>query len=390
MIYTVKDSYQPDAKTIAAIAQANPGEIWLVGNEPDCIYQGNSTPDQYARLYHELYHLIKRHDPASQVAIGGIVQGTPLRLQWLDAVRQRYQALYGEPLPVDIWNIHAFILNEERGGWGSEIPPGINATVGEKRQLDDHDRLDIFAEQIVRFRRWMADIGERDKPLIVSEYGILMVYNDGFDFPRVQKFMLGTFDYFMTAIDDEIGYPADENRLVQRWAWYSLNDKRFEGYTTFSHLFDPYTNEISPLGLDFEAYVAPYHSPYVDLLPVRLSTTPTVPLAPGGRPVTVTLSATIRNAGNTDVANVPVRIWHTAPSPENTIGEAQSIVMLPARSRATVSVVWPNVSAGAPTIGVTVNAEDAIVESDSSNNTLTHSLFVAEHRSYLPLSVRGR
>jgi hypothetical protein len=390
MIWTSRDKYHPDAETIVAVAQANPGALWLIGNEPDCIYQGNSTPDQYARLYRELYTLIKMHDPASQIAIGGIVQATPLRLQWLDAVLERYQALYGERIPVDVWNIHAFLLNEEKNGWGCEIPPGIDALYGELRGVDDHDRMDLFAEQIVRFRRWMADQGERDKPLIVSEYGILMVYNDGFDWPRVQAFMRGTFDYFMTAVDDEIGYPADGNRLVQRWAWYSLNDKRFEGYTTFSHLFDPSTKQITPLGLDFESYVGPLFTPYVDLTPLRLDTSPAAPLSSDGGPVTVTLTATVLNAGNVDAQNVSLRFWHTSPDQANQIGEVLTLPLLPARSLESVSVAWPGVAVGGHTVGVTVDQEAAIAESDEGNNTRTRSFVVADRQTYLSLILQER
>ena len=386
MVYTSRDRYSPDAATLAAIARANPGALWLVGNEPDCVYQGNSTPEQYARLYHELYTLLKANDPASRVAIGGIVQATPLRLQWLDAVLEHYRALYGTPMPVDVWNIHAFLLNEQRGGWGCEIPPGIDALAGELRGVDDHDRLDLFAEQIVRFRRWMADRGERDKPLIVSEYGILMVYNDGYDWPRVQVFMLGTFDYFMTAVDDELGYPADGNRLVQRWAWYSLNDKRFE--TTFSHLFDPQTYGITPLGLAFADYVAPLYVPYVDLAPVTLYLDPAGPLVTGGQPVTITLTATIRNEGNTGVDHVAVHFWYAQPS--QVIGGTQTIATLAARSLSTLSVQWTGVLPGAYVVGVTVDPEGQIVEPDEDNNRLTRDLFVARGRTYLPLCTGGR
>jgi hypothetical protein len=197
--------------------------------------------------------------------------------------------------------------------------------------------------------------------------------------------MRGTFDYLSTATDGEIGYPADGNRLVQRWAWYSLNDKRFEGYTTFSHLFDPYTNEITPLGLDFEAYAAPLYTPYVDLRPLRLD----VRLAEGP-PATVTLTATVRNTGNVDVHQVPVTFWQTAPGAGNRIGAVQTIADLPARSRATVSIDWLDVEPGAHTVGVTVDGEDAIVESDEGNNRLSNTLLVGGERIYLPFSVRGR
>jgi hypothetical protein len=36
------------------MARRNPGRLWLVGNEPDVIWQGNSTPAEYARAYHDI------------------------------------------------------------------------------------------------------------------------------------------------------------------------------------------------------------------------------------------------------------------------------------------------------------------------------------------------
>lgn len=64
----------------------------------------------------------------------------------------------------------------------------------------------------------------------------------------------------MTATDDRIGYPADGNRLVQRWSWYSLNDYVYNPETGIAFngsLFDHDTREITPLGLDYAAYKAP-------------------------------------------------------------------------------------------------------------------------------------
>jgi len=368
IVRTSGDTYTPDKVTLAAIAAANPGAVWIIGNEPDCIWQGNSTPDQYARVYHELYSFLKAHDPTCRVTIGGIVQTTPLRLQWLDAVMTAYQDRYGTPFPVDLWNIHAFILREERGSWGCGIPPGISASYGELWNIEDHDRRDLFAQQIVRFRQWMKDHGERDKELIVSEYGILMPDSYGFDAPRVQAFMRYTFDYFMTAVDAELGCPADGNRLVQRWAWYSLNDRRFEGHTSWSHLFDPTSREITSLGLDFEDYVVPLYTSYVDLALGTLRFSPADPLALYNQPTTITLTAVVRNGGNTDVDDVPVQFW--AGSPVQPIGDAQIIATLPARSLTSVSVEWADAPVGTYAAGVVVDAEDLFAEPDEDNNQL--------------------
>jgi hypothetical protein len=112
--------------------------------------------------------------------------------------------------------------------------------------------MEIFRRQIVDFRRWMADKGFRDKPLIISEYGVLMPESYGFSSDAVSQFMVETFDYFLTARDPELGYPADDNRLVQAFTWYSTADTR---YPT-PNLFDPETKAVTPLGEIFRAYAA--------------------------------------------------------------------------------------------------------------------------------------
>lgn len=252
MVRVSETGYRPEETVIRAAAAANPGSLWLIGNEPDVRWQDNTTPERYAEQYHELYHLLKEADPSCQVAIGGVSQPTPLRLDYLDRILNAYEDTYGEPMPVDVWNVHNFILREERNSWGVDIPPGMDAETGALREVDDHDDLEVFRSQIVAFRRWMADHRQRDRPLIVTEYGILMPSDYGFGPERVQAFMVGTFDFFLTATDDEIGYPADDNRLVQRWAWYSLSSKT---YPT-GNLFDADTGAPTYLGTALAAYTS--------------------------------------------------------------------------------------------------------------------------------------
>jgi hypothetical protein len=234
-------------------AVSNPGSVWLIGNEPDVPWQDNTSPERYAELYHELYQLLKAADPTCQVAIGGVSQPTPLRMAYLDRVLSAYESQYGEPMPVDLWNVHNFILREERGSWGVSIPPGMDGAVGTLYEVRDHDDLEAFKNQIVTFRRWMAERGQRDRPLVVSEYGILMPPDYGFDEARVQAFMYATFDHFLTATDEKVGYPRDGNRLVQWWAWYSLADTI---YPT-GNLFDVETRAATPLGSAFARYAPP-------------------------------------------------------------------------------------------------------------------------------------
>jgi hypothetical protein len=64
--------------------------------------------------------------------------------------------------------------------------------------------------------------------------------------------MTAAFEYMLTATDSDTGYRADGNRLVQRWAWYSIADRI---YST-GNLFDPDTRQITSLGLAFAEYTA--------------------------------------------------------------------------------------------------------------------------------------
>ena len=250
MIRLRDGAYWPSGEALLAAIDAQPGALWLIGNEPDVRWQDNTPPDVYAKLYHDLYHILKTRDPACQVAIGGVAQPTPLRLKYLDRIRSAYEAQYGEPLPVDVWNVHNFVLREERDSWGVDIPPGLEENRGILREIADHDNLELFRQQIVEFRRWMKDRGQQNKPLIVSEYGILMPNDYGFPPEKVQDFMVNTFRFFERAIDPDLGLPADGYRLVQRWCWFSLADAR---YPT-GNLVTGESGSLTPLGEAFAAY----------------------------------------------------------------------------------------------------------------------------------------
>jgi hypothetical protein len=253
-----ESGYAASQQAIETYARAQPGTLWLIGNEPDAPAQDCVTPPTYAKLYHDLYYIIKGADPTAKVAIGGVVQATPLRLQYLDLILAEYQDLYSQKIPVDVWNVHGFILQEKDKDWGCQIPCGIEDedNLAKLYTVDQHDNMTIFKQQIVRFRQWMKNHGERNKPLIITEYGILMPESLGFTEARVETFMLATFDYFRTATSSSLGYPADGNRLVQAWCWYSLDDDHFEGQDSRSHLLNPTTKQLTALGRAYRDYTS--------------------------------------------------------------------------------------------------------------------------------------
>jgi len=252
MIRLKGGSASPDLDTIATVAAQRPGAVWLIGNEPDVTWQDNVTPGDYARLYHDAYVFLKKIDPGCQVAIGGVSQPTPLRLRYLEAMLDAYRRLYGTPMPVDVWNVHAFILREEADSWGVGIPPGFSDRQGQLYEVKDHADMAIWVNQILAFRRWMQAHGEQGKPLIISEYGILMPADYGFPVDTVQRFMVDTFDTMLNARDPAIGYAPDGGRLVQRWCWFSLS---YPEYPT-GDLVRPDMRQLTPLGEVFARYVA--------------------------------------------------------------------------------------------------------------------------------------
>jgi hypothetical protein len=212
-------------ETIIQVAAANPGRTLIIGNEPDVEAQDWATPEQYAAAYHAAYSAITTADPTAKIAAASLSQITPLRLRYLDAVWRAYQAQFGEEMPVDLWTMHAFVLREEAGNWGVGVPPGLDPSInsGLLWEVEDHADLANVEQQVRRMRAWMAAHGQTDKPLWVTEYGLLLPAELGFTPEVAADFMRGSFDLFRTLRDEETGYAADDHRLVQRWIWFSTN-----------------------------------------------------------------------------------------------------------------------------------------------------------------------
>lgn len=269
--YTVS----PDWSVIRSAAQANPGMLWVIGNEIErvdwgvgyCARQDEILPEVYARAYHDIRQAILAVDPNARFAIGGVIQATPLRLQYLERVWNAYRQEYREPMPVDVWNVHAFVLQEKRGDWGADIPAGLDDTEGELYTVSDNRDFSIAWGHIRALRTWMRDKGQQDKPLIITEYGVNMPpYFYGFSPEEVRDyFMYPSFNHFLNQTDPGIGYPADGYRLVQRWNWYSLDDDNgkyengqyyqfYNGNLLYSGL-GANPAGLSPLGRYWQAYV---------------------------------------------------------------------------------------------------------------------------------------
>jgi len=355
------------------IIDANPGAVWILGNEPDRYGQDELVPTDYAIFYHELYAFIKARDPQSQIAIAGVVQPTPIRLRYLDGVLSAYQERYHAAMPVDIWDLHNFIM-PENCGWGAGIPPGLEAYQSEgiacPATTDDHGNIAIFQQQLRTFRQWMAAHGYRDRPLIVSEYGILLSKYHGYDYRRVRNFMIASFDFMLSATDAATGYPQDENRLVQEFAWFSLNYYEFDIQTSIGlngNLFDHASHQITPLGLDYERYIKKLTSPTIDLTLQQLQGAPSQ--VDVHTPISFT--ATFVNQGGAPAQEVAVRFWNGNPFGGGTLlgvtpllAEVVPHCLTPEQA----TFVWTPTQAGIYTIFAELTAANLAMESEPANN----------------------
>ena len=271
-------------------------------------------PDLYAELYHEFYTFIKAHDPSARVAIGAIVQPSPIRLEYLGKVLNHYQSLYGEKLPTALWNIHLYAFREVACDYGAGTPPGASGN-GWPYEWWLWSDATLAAQHLRDMRQWMADQGERDKPLIVTEFGQL-IPDDGswcYGSPltcitqETSRITLqNDFNYFLTLTDTQTGYPADGNRLVQLWAWFSTDHEPPPGYQKYGgDLFETGGTNLTIVGQAFAAQANAHYTSYVDLYPVPLIT-PSIP-AGSSAPISVSLVVQLDNRGNQAVQSVPVR-----------------------------------------------------------------------------------
>ena len=179
-----------DWRTAPEIARQHPGEWWQFGNEPNDPNQDNLPPEEYAMRYHAFYFGLKAADPTASIMAAGIANADA---RWANTFREAYRTRFGRYPRVDGWSIHNYLLDSCAGA------------------LD----ANVFKSRIVAFRDWMAQIGVTDKPLLLTEYGVL--YGNGCcGCPII-------VDEDVTKFMRETALWLKDSRLVQGWAWFAAN-----------------------------------------------------------------------------------------------------------------------------------------------------------------------
>lgn len=395
--YTIEPPLDHSPEGLGPVVEANRGSIWLVGNEPDIESQDGTVPETYAQIYYEVYHFIKAIDPTARVAVGSVVQPTPLRLEYLDRVLAAYKTLYGVHMPVDVWSIHLYIAREVRDAWGVRIPVGIeDVDYGRMYTLGDAVDVSKLIDLVYELRTWMKARGYQNVPLIVPEWGGLMplwfLDDDGTPVTELDfhEFVRDGIAFMTNAKDTELGFPGDDYRLVQQSAFWSMDaDDTFDdGFPKFGPPFfassSPYT--ITSTGIYYQDVIAPAYTPEVDLFPSQGWASPSVNIVTPGETVSVTLHATIFNTGNTAFAtDSHVQFVNITGGANEVLGTAQLEPFTGCGNWRDAGLLWPDLGAGVYDVLVQVDPGDSIEELKEDNNTVTFSFLVGTEAVYLPM-----
>jgi hypothetical protein len=210
------DEVKSDDSRILTAMQASGASWWALGNEPNDPNQDYCPPEEYAELYH-IYEGWAAKAPRCGILPAGIADAD---WQWAQAFRQAYRQKYGRYPRTDGWNIHNYILQ-----------PG----------LDPYDVAE-FGRRILAFRRWMESIGDADKPLFLTEFGVL--YGSGccerpLDPPeKLDRFMHDAVQWLQ------------ESGMVSGWAWFATYTKVYNGSLMTA------AGELTPLGQAYAGLAA--------------------------------------------------------------------------------------------------------------------------------------
>ncbi len=201
--------------------RARPGHTWLIGNEPDVRWQDGATPEAYAAAYHTAYTTIMQADPTAQVGFAGLSQITPLRLAFWSAcgnsiarpTASRCRSTCGTCMPLCCKRRPA------TGAWtcrpASSTSP--RASCGPSRSMTTspwwRSRCAACAPGWRRTANAPSPSGSASTasscpPITAST-------------SPACAFLFGSYDLFNSLRDPALGYAADDDRLVQRWVWFS-------------------------------------------------------------------------------------------------------------------------------------------------------------------------
>ncbi|HUS16735.1 MAG TPA: glycosyl hydrolase [Chloroflexia bacterium] len=196
-VLLLRPADMPSDSGLSSLITANPGHWWMIGNEPNDPNQDNQSAAAYTRYYVHTAAIIKAADRTAGILPAGIADADP---KWAAAFQAEYLRQTGAPLDVDAWNIHCYLLDTD----------------------DPYDFFE-FKRRVLRFRAWMEAEGQGEKPLVLSEFGVL--YGAGCCNRPLDSSGAG-LSFMRQALPW-----LEASGAVTAWAWFTLDsgDQQFHG-----------------------------------------------------------------------------------------------------------------------------------------------------------------
>lgn len=231
------------ASKLTAAGGTMPEEtVWQIGGQLglDSFFRTSTSryTDQFdvagfGKAVHDWRAALSTIDPTYRLAAGAAIAGettgyTFSNLETFRALDTWYRQTYRCALPIDVFTMRVVLCRA------------------------DSAAEDLRAS-VIAMRSLMAELGYGQAELWITGYGI---GDADIDVERISE-VLATCTGWLTDSQSDplastLGLARDDDRLVQRWAWFSLNDPRDEFVA--SQLIDD--SGITTLGTQYSSFIA--------------------------------------------------------------------------------------------------------------------------------------
>jgi len=136
---------------------ANPGKVWIIGNEPDLLGQDGLTPQQYAAMYSTYHSFISSRDGTARFAVGAhsgdaVPGNVDATISWWNQVLAEWNYRHpGVTMPVEVWNFHCYASTPNR---------------------DAQDVMDLYIQPFINWVRTVDSGAYAGAEIWCTEFGV--------------------------------------------------------------------------------------------------------------------------------------------------------------------------------------------------------------------------